>query len=292
MTDNAMQRLDPAIIKDLVARALEEDIGAGDITTIAMVPPADEANAEILAKEPCIIAGLPVAEAVFRQLDPRVEFNLLALDGSHAARGERLALVKGPAGSILTGERTALNFLQRLSGIATFTREFVHRVRDTGATILDTRKTTPGLRHLEKYAVTAGGGTNHRMGLFDRILIKDNHLAIQERFGPDAIARAVTRVRAAHPGAAVEIEADTLEAVEAALNARAECILLDNMTVGELREAVELVNGRAATEASGGITLDNVREVALTGVQYISIGALTHSAPAVDISLEVMKEVP
>lgn len=283
-----MIKLDPAIVKDAVARALEEDIGEGDVTTLALVPAAEEAEAELVAKEDCVAAGLPVAEAVFAHLDARVKFDARVEDGEEVRAGGLLAVVSGPAAPILMGERTALNFLQRLSGIATLTKRFVDAVKDTGATILDTRKTTPGLRHLEKYAVAAGGGVNHRMGLFDRILIKDNHLRIQERFSADAIARSVALAREKHPGVPVEVEAENLDAVGAAVNAGADCILIDNMTPGELREAVELIAGRAASEASGGITLDNVREVALTGVQFISIGALTHSAGAVDVSLKIV----
>jgi nicotinate-nucleotide pyrophosphorylase (carboxylating) len=284
-----MAKLDPRMVKDVVTRALEEDIGSGDITTLALVPAAEEATAEIVAKENCVVAGLPVAEAVFGHLDVRTKFEPRVKDCDEAAAGELLAVVTGPATAILMGERTALNFLQHLSGIATLTKKFVDIVAGTGATILDTRKTIPGLRYLEKYAVSAGGGTNHRMGLFDRILIKDNHLRIQERFSADAIARAVALAREKNQSAPVEVEAASLEAVEAAVNAGANCILLDNMTPGELREAVELISGRAATEASGGITLDSVREVALTGVQFISIGRLTHSARAIDISLKIVR---
>jgi nicotinate-nucleotide pyrophosphorylase (carboxylating) len=284
-----MTKLDPAVVKDIVARALEEDIGEGDITTLALAPATEEVAAEIVAKEDCVVAGLPVAEAVFARLDARVKLDARVTDGEEVQAGGLIAVVSGPAAAILMGERTALNFLQRLSGIATLTSKFVDVTKDTGATILDTRKTTPGLRHLEKYAVAAGGGTNHRMGLFDRILIKDNHLRIQQRFSADAIARAVAVAREKNPDAPVEVEAASLDAVEAAVNAGADCILLDNMTPGELREAVELIAGRATTEASGGVTLDNVREVALTGVQFISVGFLTHSARAVDISLKVVR---
>ncbi|MEJ2744270.1 MAG: carboxylating nicotinate-nucleotide diphosphorylase [bacterium] len=284
-----MTKLDPAMVKAVVARALEEDIGEGDITTLALAPAAEEAAAEIVAKEDCVVAGIPVAEAVFSRLDARVKLDAQVRDGEEVQASGLIAVVSGPASAILMGERTALNFLQRLSGIATLTRKFVEAVKDTDATILDTRKTTPGLRHLEKYAVAAGGGTNHRMGLFDRVLIKDNHLSIQERFSADAIARAVTVAREKNPDAPVEVEAASLEAVEAAAKAGADCILLDNMAPGELREAVDLIAGRTATEASGGITLDNVREIALTGVQFISVGFLTHSARAVDISMKIVR---
>ena len=284
-----MTKLDPAMVRDIVARALEEDIGAGDITTLALAPAAEEAEAEVVAKEDCAVAGLPVAEAVFARLDARVKFDARVKDGEEVKAGGLIAVVSGPATAILMGERTALNFLQHLSGIATLTKKFVDATKDTDATILETRKTTPGLRHLEKYAVGAGGGVNHRLGLFDRVLIKDNHLRIQERFSADAIARAVAVAREKNPDVPVEVEAANLDAVEAAVNAGADCILLDNMTPGELREAVELIAGRAATEASGGITLDTVREVALTGVQFISVGFLTHSARAVDISLKIVR---
>lgn len=283
-----MTKLDPAAVRDIVARALEEDVGSGDITTRALVPAHEEVTAEIAAKEPLVVAGLPVAAAVFAQLDGRVVFEPLVAEGSAVAAGEAVARVSGPAGPILTGERTALNFLQHLSGIATLTRRFVGLVEGTPAAIVDTRKTVPGLRRLEKYAVAAGGGTNHRMGLYDRILIKDNHLAIQGRYSADGIARAVALAREKAPGAPVEVEADSLEDVEAAVRAGAECILLDNMTAGEIREALDLIAGRAAAEASGGVTLETVREIALTGVQFISVGALTHSARAVDLNLTIL----
>lgn len=283
-----MTKLNPAIVKDVVTRALEEDMGPGDITTLALVPPAEEVEAGIVAKEVCVVAGLPVAREVFLQLDPRVRFEDCAREGAVAARGERLALLSGAAAPILTGERVALNFIQHLSGIATLARRFVDLVKDTGATILDTRKTLPGLRHLEKYAVAAGGAMNHRMGLYDRVLIKDNHLRIQERYGADAIARAIALAREKQPGMPVEVEADSLEAAEAAAKAGADCILLDNMTGDEIREAVGLIDRRASVEASGGVTLENVRAIALAGVQFISIGRLTHSAKAADISLDIL----
>ncbi|MCX6353323.1 MAG: carboxylating nicotinate-nucleotide diphosphorylase [Candidatus Aureabacteria bacterium] len=283
-----MVKIDPAIISDAVARALKEDVGTEDVTTLAVVPPNEAVEAAIVAKEECVVAGLPVADAVFAHLDPRVKFEALVRDGSVVSRGERMALLHGYASPILTGERVALNFLQHLSGIATLTRKVVDLVKDTGATILDTRKTMPGLRYLEKYAVAMGGGTNHRMGLFDRVLIKDNHLRIQLRYGADAIARAVALVREKRPGMPIEVEADSIEAVEAAVDAKADCILLDNMTADEIKEAVGLINGRASIEASGGITLENVREIALAGAQFISIGCLTHSAKAADISLDIL----
>jgi nicotinate-nucleotide pyrophosphorylase (carboxylating) len=283
-----MTRLDPSAVSGIVSRAIAEDLGAGDITTRAVIPENEEASAEITAKEPLVVAGLPVAAAVFAQLDGRVAFKALVGEGVEVAEGAAVAALSGPAAPILVGERTALNFLQHLSGIATLTRRFVELVKGTPATIVDTRKTIPGLRHLEKYAVAAGGGTNHRMGLHDRILIKGNHILIQGRYSADGIARAVALARERAPGAPVEVEADSLDDVEAAVRAGADCILLDNMTVGEIREAVRIIDGRAAAEASGGVTIETVREIALAGVQFISVGALTHSARAADMHLTIL----
>lgn len=283
-----MTRLDPSAVSGIVSRAIAEDLGAGDITTRAVIPENEEASAEITAKEPLVVAGLPVAAAVFAQLDGRVAFKALVGEGVEVAEGAAVAALSGPAAPILVGERTALNFLQHLSGIATLTRRFVELVKGTPATIVDTRKTIPGLRHLEKYAVAAGGGTNHRMGLHDRILIKGNHILIQGRYSADGIARAVALAREKAPGAPVEVEADSLDDVEAAVRAGADCILLDNMTVGEIREAVRIIDGRAAAEASGGVTIETVREIALAGVQFISVGALTHSARAADMHLTIL----
>jgi nicotinate-nucleotide pyrophosphorylase (carboxylating) len=279
-------KLEPAVIKEIVTKALEEDIGSGDITTAATVPVAEEVRADIVPKEDCVVAGLPVARGVFRHLDANLSFEECVKEGENVAAGKKIAALGGFARTILMGERTALNFLQHLCGIATVTRRYVELVKDTGATILDTRKTLPGLRHLEKYAVAIGGGVNHRMGLYDRVLIKDNHLMIQERYGTGGIGRAVALAREKNPGVPIEVETASLADVEESLEAGAEYILLDNMSVEELGEAVKLVGERAITEASGGVSLDNVREIALTGVQYISIGYLTHSAKAVDISLQ------
>jgi nicotinate-nucleotide pyrophosphorylase (carboxylating) len=257
---------------------LAEDLGDGDLTTEAVVPEDARLDVSLLLKEEGVVCGLEVAEAVFRELDPDVRFELLARDGD-ATRGE-IARVSGNARALLSGERTALNLLGRLSGIATLTRQYADAVAGTGATILDTRKTTPGLRALEKLAVRAGGGTNHRFGLFDAVLIKDNHL----RLGGGILAS----VRSAKAtGLPVEVECETLDDVRAALDAEAATLLLDNMTTAELREAVLLVAGRAKTEASGGVTLDTVREVAETGVDFISVGALTHGARSLDVSMEV-----
>jgi nicotinate-nucleotide pyrophosphorylase (carboxylating) len=274
-------------IRSLVTAALAEDIGAGDITTEMAVPSDQRAEACILAKESCVVAGLPLVKEVFTQIDRAITVKSLVEDGDVLEKGTRVCVLNGPARGILTGERTALNFLQRLSGIATLTRQFVDEIAGTKAKILDTRKTTPTLRILEKYAVAAGGGTNHRMGLYDAVMITDNHRAILDRLGPKALGDAVSAARKSHPNAPIIVEADTLEQVEEALAAGANHILLDNMTLDELREAVALVTSRAKTEASGGVTLKTVRAIAQTGIDYISVGALTHSAKAVDFSMEM-----
>ncbi len=257
---------------------LAEDVGDGDVTSEAVVPADARLEASLLVKEEGVVCGLEVAEAVFRELDPDLEFKGIVHDGD-VAHGE-VARVSGNARALLTGERTALNLLGRLSGIATLTRRYVDAVAGTSATILDTRKTTPGLRALEKLAVRTGGGTNHRFGLYDGVLIKDNHL----RLG-GGIARSVRS--ATETGLPVEVECETLAEVRHALDASADQLLLDNMSLGELREAVLLVDGRAKTEASGGITLETVRAIAETGVDFISVGALTHSARSLDVSMEV-----
>jgi len=283
-----MTTLPEGLIQNIVRTALAEDVGAGDITTEVSVPADLPGTATIIAKEPCVVAGLALVEAVFRELAGNVQ--PLVRDGEVIEAGQRVCKITGPARAILTGERTALNFLQQLSGIATLTRQFVEAVAGTSAQILDTRKTTPLLRVLEKYAVAAGGGTNHRLGLFDAVMIKDNHRAILARLGPTALAQAVAEARRRQPGIPVVIEADTLADVDAAFAAGANHILLDNMTLDELREAVRLVAGRAKLEASGGVRLATVRAIAETGVDYISVGALTHSARAVDFSLEMQAD--
>jgi nicotinate-nucleotide pyrophosphorylase (carboxylating) len=271
---------------EIVRRALAEDVGTGDVTTLATVPADAIAKALMVAREPLVVCGLSVAEAVFKEVSARIEIEQLAQDGQRATRGQTLLRLRGPAGAMLTAERVALNFVQRLSGVATSTARFAEAVAGTRARILDTRKTTPGLRALEKYAVACGGGTNHRAGLFDRVLIKDNHLAALRLEPPNAIEAAVRRAREKFPKLEIEVEADTLEQVEQALLAKADVILLDNMTNEDLRAAVWLVNGRAKTEASGGVTLAPVRAIAETGVDFISVGALTHSARAVDVALD------
>jgi nicotinate-nucleotide pyrophosphorylase (carboxylating) len=271
---------------EIVRRALSEDVGTGDVTTLATVPADAVATASMVAREPLVVCGLPIAEAVFKEVSPKIEIERRAEDGTRANRGHTLLRLQGSAGAILTAERVALNFVQRLSGIATLTARFVEAVAGTKARILDTRKTTPGLRQLEKYAVVCGGGTNHRVGLFDRILIKDNHLASLRLEPPNAVEAAVRRAREKYPKLELEVEADTLEQVEQALLAKADVILLDNMSNENLRAAVWLVNGRARTEASGGVSLAAVRAIAETGVDFISVGALTHSARAADVALD------
>jgi len=266
--------------------ALAEDIGEGDVTTLATVPESVTASAVLRSREPMVVAGLAVAEAAFAALSAAVRFDRSARDGESVERGAVLLRVTGPARALLSAERVALNFAQRLSGIATLTRRFVTAVEGTRARILDTRKTTPGWRLLEKYAVTCGGGHNHRFGLFDQVLIKDNHLVALRDAKPNAVAAAIQLARTGYPQLKIEIEADTLEQVEQALAADADWILLDNMEVTQIARAVEKCRGRALTEASGGITLENVRVIAETGVDFISIGALTHSARAVNIGLD------
>ena len=279
--------LSPDILSPIVAAALAEDIGAGDVTTAATIPAEARASAYIHAKEPCVICGLDVVAETFRQVDLHLTVKLLAADGDCAEPKQRVATISGSARSILTGERVALNFLQRLSGISTLTREFVDRVAGTGAQILDTRKTTPGLRVLEKYAVKVGGGTNHRKGLYDQILVKDNHLVVLQRYHPRPVAAAVLESKRNAPGVVAEVEVKNLDELQQALEAGGELILLDNMTDAEMTEAARITAGRAKLEASGGVNLDRVAAIARTGVDFISIGALTHSVPSVDFSLEI-----
>ena len=273
-------------IRRHVQLALAEDIGAGDATTLATVPESLKASAVMVARESLVVAGLALAEAAFSELSRELLISRLAADGRHVQAREGLLRIQGPARAILTAERTALNFVQRLSGVATLTAQFVEAVKGTRARILDTRKTTPGWRQLEKYAVQCGRGQNHRLGLYDLILIKDNHLAALCGGQPNAIAAAVARSRAQYPKLKVEVEADTLEQAQQALEAGADIILLDNMARNELRAAVQVIGGRARTEASGGVDLAGVRGIAETGVDFISVGAITHSARTMDIALD------
>jgi nicotinate-nucleotide pyrophosphorylase (carboxylating) len=269
-------------VRDLIERALAEDVGSGDLTTAAVVPEGALAVARIEQRAAGVLAGLDMAAAVFERVDPALVWRAVAREGEWREPGTA-AEVEGAAASILTGERVALNFLGRLSGVATLTARFVAAVEGTGVRILDTRKTTPGLRELEKRAVALGGGTNHRAGLYDAVLVKENHAALAGGVG-EAARRALA---GAPEGTPVEVECASLAEVDEALDAGVARILLDNMDAAALREAVARVGGRAELEASGGVTLDNVRELAETGVDFISVGALTHSAPALDVSLEL-----
>jgi nicotinate-nucleotide pyrophosphorylase (carboxylating) len=273
--------LDPSFYRDLVRRALDEDVGSGDITTDAIVLPDQYARGVFIVKSECVVAGLDVAVEAFRQLESEVRVTLHCRDGDRSVPGEEIGEVAGLARTLLIGERTALNFLQRLSGIATAARRFVDRAAGR-IVVLDTRKTTPTLRELEKYAVRAGGATNHRRGLYDAILIKDNHVRLA-----GGVEAAVSRMRARRPGMPIEIEAQDLTELDAALAAEVETVLVDNMSLSDIREATRRARGRAKIEISGGVTLERMSELATTGADYASAGALTHSAPAVDISFEI-----
>jgi nicotinate-nucleotide pyrophosphorylase (carboxylating) len=273
--------IDPALIDDAVARALAEDVRGGDVTAESTVAADARGRALITQKAPGVVFGLQLVEATFRTLDPEVVVEALASEGSWRERGAVLR-AEGLARALLSGERTALNFLARLSGVATMAARFRQAIDGTGAQLLDTRKTTPGLRALEKAAVAAGGGTNHRRGLYDAILIKENHAALAGGVG-EAVRRA--QPHAARLRLPLEVECRTLEEVDDALAAGATRILLDNFSTPDLRRAVTHVAGRAELEASGGVTLARVREIAATGVDFVSVGALTHSAPALDFSL-------
>jgi nicotinate-nucleotide pyrophosphorylase (carboxylating) len=281
-----MQPLHPEEIRRAVQLALAEDIGDGDVTTLATVPEDATAAAVMCAREPLVPAGLGLAEAAFLELAPGMRIERCAQDGQRAHAETALLKIAGPARALLSAERVALNFVQRLSGIATLTAQFVEAIQGTRAQILDTRKTTPGWRRLEKYAVACGGGRNHRFGLYDMVLIKDNHLAVLRGAQPCAVAAAIRLAREKHPQLKIEVEADNLEQVGQAADAGADLILLDNMNPVQLRLAVQQVKGRAQTEASGGVNLSSIRAIAETGVDFISIGALTHSARAVDIGLD------
>lgn len=286
MTDLAptQLRLERRHLTNLVSRCLDEDLGPGDLTA-RFLPGADLVfEATLLCKQSGVLAGMDVAAEVFRQLSAEIHFAPSSHDGDSIEPGQHFARVIGPVGLLLQGERTALNFLQRLSGIATLTRKFVDAVEGTGAKIADTRKTTPGLRILEKYAVKCGGGANHRFGLYDAVMLKDNHLSLGVSL-TDLVNLARTHVP--HTTKIV-VECDTLEQLEEALSARSDVVLLDNMSLDNLKEGVRLAQGRCIIEASGGVTLGNVREIAETGVNIISVGALTHSAPALDLSMEII----
>jgi nicotinate-nucleotide pyrophosphorylase (carboxylating) len=278
---SSLPRLERPAYQDLVRRALEEDVGSGDITTAGTVSPGLRATGRLLAKSECVVCGLDIAEETFAQVDPTARMRRLQFDGARCVPGTLVAEIEGTAAGLLTAERTALNFVQRLSGIATLTRRFVDAA-DGGILILDTRKTTPTFRALEKYAVRCGGGTNHRFGLFDAVLIKENHARLA-----GGIQRAVERLRERSIGRPIEVEAQSLEEVDAAVAAGADVILLDNLSTGDLREALRRIGRLAQTEISGGVTLERLPEIAASGADFVSVGALTHSAPAADLSLEI-----
>src|SRR5262249_42088060 len=274
-----------ATLEVTVRPALQEDIGSGDVTTLATVNASALTTARIIAKESGVLAGLPVVGEVFRQVDPTIAVAPNLAEGANFVSGATLCEIRGSARGILTGERVALNFIQRMCGIATLTYRFVEKVAGTNVRIIDTRKTTPGLRALEKYAVTVGGGHNHRMGLYDAVMIKDNHIA-----AAGGISNAVFAAKQSVPHTmTVTVECETLGQVDEALGADADILLMDNMDVPTLTEAVKRAAGRAITEASGGVNLDTVANIAKTGVDVISVGALTHSARAIDISLEIVE---
>ncbi len=276
-SDQALQ------IQEIVRNALAEDIGDGDVTSLNTIPEDAQVEGQFLAKEPGVIAGLAVVHEVFRQLDPRVEITDLVADADTVGPRQVIATIRGPGRAVLMGERVALNFLQRMSGIATMTRHFVDAVEGTYATMLDTRKTAPGLRVLDKWAVRLGGGQNHRFGLYDMAMIKDNHIA-----AVGGLAEAVARVRAGDPRhRPIEVEVTTLDQLQEALALPVDRILLDNMSLDQMRQAVEMAAGRIPLEASGNVTLYTVDAIAATGVDYISSGALTHSVEALDISLDL-----
>jgi nicotinate-nucleotide pyrophosphorylase (carboxylating) len=269
-----------------VKAALAEDIGPGDATTLALVDPSATATGEVLAREACRVAGATVGKRALECVDPSLRVEIAVPDGRDVAEGGAILRIRGKAASILTAERTALNFMQRMCGIATLTCRFVEAVREFGTVILDTRKTTPNLRLFEKHAVVCGGGANHRFGLYDRVLVKDNHRRLWQGGDPDRLDLAVAAARQAYPGLEVEIEVESVAECVSALRGRPEWIMLDNMGCGMMRECVALCRGISKTEASGGITLERAREAAATGVDAISLGCLTHSAPSVDLSLE------
>ncbi len=272
----------------LCQQAITEDVGSGDATTLAIVPANLITSAHFINRQECICAGMPVVKTLFQELSSDVELIQHVQEGERCPQGTRMATIEGNARAILTGERTALNFLQRLCGVATITRRYVEALGNSKTRILDTRKTIPGLRHLEKYAVWAGGGQNHRIGLYDRIMIKDNHREMARMLGPDSIRLAVQACRNKYPNLEIEVEADTMDDVRAAADAGVEYILLDNMSDEQMTEAIRIIAGRAKTEASGGITLERLPRLRNLGLDFISVGALTHSAPAIDIGLDIL----
>lgn len=276
--------LDP-IVQDTIRRALAEDVGNGDITSELTIDAASRSRATFLAKESFVLAGMPFVQEVFRQVDPELSLRIRKKEGSAIKRGDIIAEASGPTRSLLIAERTALNILQRVSGIATLTRKFVEAVKGSQVRITDTRKTTPGFRAFEKYGVRTGGGWNHRFGLYDGVLIKDNHIA-----AAGGVTAAIGRTQRAHHLLKIEVEVSNLKELAEALEAGADVIMLDNMGIADIRKAVALTNKRALLEVSGGVSLDTVADLASTGVDIISAGALTHSAPAVDVSMKIAKK--
>lgn len=274
----------PERVRNILRIAIEEDVGYGDITTLSVIPEEKRARAVIISKGNFIVAGIPFAQEVFSLIDPDIDFTTFYNDGSRVKKRDIIAEITGRARTILTGERVCLNLLQRLSGIATMTAAFVEKLKDLNVKIVDTRKTTPSLRFLEKYAVRVGGGYNHRFGLYDGILIKDNHI---EAAG--SIINAIEAARKHHHLSKIEVEVENINDLKEALKGGADVVMLDNMTVEEMKEAVRLAKGKVILEASGNINLNNVRAVAETGVDLISVGAITHSAPAVDISMKIVR---
>ena len=272
--------------REIVRSALKEDLGPGDATTESTIPADAQALANMVAREPLVVAGLDLARMAFEERGPTLQIDRTVQDGARFTRSGVLLSVRGNARAILEAERVALNFVQRLSGIATLTRKFVDAVEGTKAKILDTRKTFPGWRKLDKYAVKCGGGVNHRFGLYDMILIKDNHLAVLKKTSNDPVGVAIMSARAKYPKLKIEVEADTIEQVALAVSAGADMVLLDNMALEDLQRAVGMAEGKAQTEASGGVNLETVGRIAATGVDFISVGAITHSARAVDIALD------
>jgi len=285
---NLVPEIDYKRLDTLIELALDEDLSTtGDTTSKSVIPKDVTAVATFKVKEDCVIAGLTVAERVFKAVDPNIEFSASVKDGDVLSNGTVFALMRGNAQALLTAERTALNFIQRLSGVATASRRYADATGSCETVVLDTRKTTPGWRNLEKYAVAVGGATNHRIGLYDRVMIKDNHRALAGLEGADGIRRSVERARAMFPQLEVEVEADTLDEVAEALKAKADYILLDNMTNEQMAKAVAMSNGASKLEASGGITIERIPSISKIGVDFISVGALTHSVISSDISMEI-----
>jgi len=290
MIDDLKDITREAVVRQRIEAALEEDIGAGDATTLALVPDDLVVEARILAREACVVSGNDVARFVFCSLAPAMAIDIRVPEGGRVAAGEAVMQLKGPARAILTGERTALNFMQRMCGIATHTAAFVEKVKPLGTLILDTRKTTPGLRVFEKHAVRCGGGTNHRVGLYDKVLIKDNHRWLWQGTDGGDLGAAVREARRRYPDLEIEIEVENEAELRSALEGEPDWVLLDNMDPQAMAACVAIVDGRCRTEASGGITLANIEAVASSGVDAVSLGCLTHTVRSIDLSLEMLRE--